>query len=135
MIKIFTIGKTKETFFTQAITTYLQRLKRFTKIEYKEFSKEALIKTLEQDHSIIILAINGKQYSSEELANFLKKKELEKLAFYLGDEQGLPKEVFEKAKFSLSFSPMTFPHELARVMLLEQLYRAYSINKGLPYHK
>ena len=136
MIKVFTIGKTKEAFFKEAINGFLKRISRFTQVEYHELSKESLIKTVKDSYCVILLDVKGKSYSSEELASFIKKNELEKpLAFYVGDESGLPKEIIQKASFSLSFSRMTFPHDLARVMLLEQIYRALTINKNLPYHK
>ena len=136
MIKIFTIGKTKESYFKRAIEEYLKRIKRFTKIEYEEVTRESILKSLTQNNFIITLEIKGKQLSSEEFAELLKKKEIEKpIAFYIGSEEGLPKEITAKANLGLSFSGMTFPHELARVMLFEQVYRALSINKNLPYHK
>lgn len=134
MIKVFTIGKTKEPSFRKVIDDFLKRISRFTTIEYAELSRDTLIKTVKDNYCVIVLDVKGKFYSSEEFASFIKKNELERpLVFYIGDEQGLPKEI--KGNFSVSFSRMTFPHDLARVMLLEQIYRALTINKNLPYHK
>ena len=137
MMFLFTIGKTKNLFFKEAIAAYVKKIRSLRKIEVYEVKDEAaLLKALKKDFFIIVLEPHGKQFSSEELALFIKKKELEKdIAFVLGDENGLGKEIEKKANVILSFSRMTFPHELARVMVLEQVYRALSINANLPYHK
>ena len=136
MIKVFAIGKTKEAYVREAVNIYLKRISRFSNVEWIECSKEQVSKSLEKNTFKIILEVTGKLVTSEELAAIFKKKLLEKeIVFYIGDEEGLSKEVREKADLLLSFSRMTFPHELARIMLLEQIYRALSINKGLPYHK
>ena len=135
MIKVLVIGKTKEKYFQQGIDEFLKRLRRFARVEYAELSEKAIISSL-KDGFVVALDVRGKELSSEELAVFVKKKEIEgRLVFCVGDEGGLPEEVMRQASLRLSMSRMTFPHELARLMFLEQLYRAFSINKGLPYHK
>ena len=135
MIRVCTIGKTKNAELRSLINEFLGRIKHFSRIEYEETTKQGMINSMNKNKVIIACEVNGKQYSSEEFASFLKKIEMDDVCFYIGDENGLPKEVKEKARVQLSFSKFTFPHELARVMLLEQIYRGLSITKGLPYHK
>lgn len=136
MLRIISIGKTKESYLKEGIAEFLKRLKRETKIEYLEVkNKEQMLKHAKEG-TTITLEIGGKQHSSEELAKFLKKEEIKgTLNFYIGDENGLPKEIMKNAQYKISLSKMTFTHEMARLILLEQLYRAYQINKGTKYHK
>ncbi len=133
MIRVIVVGKTKESFYKEAIGEYLKRVSRFTKVVYEEVSKESLSKM--KEGFVICLDVQGKSYSSEELASLIKKEVENPLIFYIGDETGLSRDLLSKSNLRLSFSRMTFPHELARVMLLEQIYRALTINKKLPYHK
>ena len=103
-------------------------------------SKEAerILKHIKEDSFVITLEINGKQLSSEELADKIDKLGIQgtsHIIFVIGGSIGLGKEVLTKSNFALSFSKMTFPHQLMRVVLLEQIYRSYRIINGEPYHK
>ena len=99
---------------------------------------QGILKYMKEDTYVIALAIQGKQLSSEDLANFLNDlgiKGRSNIAFVIGGSLGLSDEVLKRADYKLSFSPMTFPHQLMRVILLEQVYRGFRIIKGEPYHK
>ena len=103
-------------------------------------SKEAerILKYVKEDAFVITLEINGKQLSSEELADKVDKLGVQgtsHIIFIIGGSIGLGEEVLQKSNFALSFSKMTFPHQLMRVILLEQIYRSYRIINGEPYHK
>jgi len=129
MIKIITIGKTKEKYLREGIEEFLKRIKRFEKIEYKEVNNLEKI-----NKNYIILDIYGELYSSEQLAELLKKSEKE-INFIIGDENGIPENIKKNAKLKISMSKMTFTHEMTRLILVEQIYRAITINKGMKYHK
>ncbi len=150
MIKIIAVGKIKEKFYNDAICEYLKRLSSYTKISIvqvqdekdsdisKQKEAENILKNIKETDYVISLEINGEKLSSEELANFIDKRNLEgnsNLVFVIGGSLGLEKSVINRANYHLSFSKMTFPHQLMRVILLEQIYRAYKIIKGEPYHK
>ena len=156
---ILCVGKMKEKAYRQMANEYLKRLSRYGKYEETEIpdlpepasgSSEALeeqLKTKEGEailakirpgDRVIAMTIGGKQRSSEELAKHLealKTGGAGRQVFVIGGSLGLGKNVLERADEELSMSPMTFPHQLARVMLLEQLYRAEKINAGERYHK
>lgn len=133
MLKVVSIGKTKEQYIQEGIKEFLKRIQKFTKIEYLELkNKEQVLNQLKG--TVVTLEVQGKSYSSEELAQFIKKEEIkDTITFIIGDEAGVPKEI--KADYTISLSAMTFTHEMARLFLLEQLYRAYTINSGRKYHK
>lgn len=143
-INIVCVGKIKEKFFTDAANEYLKRLSRFAKVEVKEVAE---CRTLEEEEGtlilkaskgrIVALCIEGKKYSSEELAGYVKEftDTGSECTFIIGSSCGLSEEVKRKAELKLSFSDMTFPHQLMRVILLEQIYRAFMINGGGEYHK
>ena len=132
MIKLIVVGKTKELFIKQGVNEYLKRLQRFTKLEYLEVNN---LSNLKLDNSFVVcLEIKGINYSSEELASFLNKN-INNITFIIGDEDGIPEDVKKKANLLLSLSRMTFTHEFTRLIFLEQLYRAFTINKGMKYHK
>ena len=125
-ITLVTVGKIKEKFFVQAIEEYSKRLSRYCKLEIKD------------DSYVIALAIEGKMRSSEELAARIEKLGIggeSHLTFVIGGSLGLAPAVLNRADEKLSFSPMTFPHQLMRVILLEQIYRSYRIINHEPYHK
>ena len=156
---ILCVGKMKEKAYRQMADEYLKRLSRYGKYEAAEIpdlpepasgSSEALeaqIKTKEGEailskirtsDRVIAMTIGGKRRSSEELAKHLEEMKVAGVShtvFVIGGSLGLGKNVLERADEELSMSPMTFPHQLARVMILEQLYRAEKINAGERYHK
>jgi 23S rRNA (pseudouridine1915-N3)-methyltransferase len=126
----------------QSLTAeYLERLARYVPIESHELpSESALLAWIEKSRTspfLILLDSRGKQLSSEELASFIEKHQsqgTQRLFFAVGGADGFTSEIRKRAQFELSLGKMTFPHELARVILLEQLYRAFTILKGHPYH-
>lgn len=151
MIKIITVGSIKEKYLKDAIDEYLKRLKKYTNIEIIELKDEGLVeeqkaiqlegekilKNISPKDYLITLEIEGKEYSSEEFAAKINQIQIENsnIVFVIGGSYGLSKEIKEKSKMHLSFSKMTFPHQLFRVFLLEQIYRAYKIMNNESYHK
>ena len=137
------VGKIKEEFYTEAVQEYVKRLSRFAKVEIKELPEGANPES-EADGIlrackgyIMALAVEGEKLSSEKLAAKIKNltdggKEI---TFVIGSSCGLSDRVKQAADFRLSFSDMTFPHQLMRVILAEQVYRAFMINAGSTYHK
>jgi len=157
-IKVITVGKLKEKFLKDGIEEYLKRLKAYAKVEIIEVAEEKepanvspndeliikdregarILEKVKAGSYLIALAIDGKQLSSEELAQKLDRLALEgksDLSIVIGGSLGLSTEVLQKADFQLSFSKMTFPHQLMRLILMEQIYRAFKIIKGEKYHK
>lgn len=149
MIKIVCVGKIKEKYFNGAIAEYLKRLSRYTKISIVEVPDEAnvekalkiegnkILNKIGDDEYVITLDINGKSISSLEFAKKVDSvfNSNSKLTFVIGGSYGLSGDVKKRSNYSLSFSKMTFPHQLFRVILLEQIYRAYKINNNESYHK
>lgn len=157
-IKIIAMGKLKEKYLKDAVNEYMKRLRIYAKIEIIELADEKEVENIsikdieviknkegikilgkikERDY-VILLDVEGKKISSEDLAKKLGDLSLKgksNLAFIIGGSNGVSEEVRSKANFKLSFSKMTFPHQLMRVILLEQIYRGFKINKGEPYHK
>ena len=137
------VGKIKESFYRDAVAEYIKRLSRFAKVEIKELSeganpdaeKEEILRACKG--YTIALAIEGKKLSSEQLAEKIKQctDGGKDITFIIGSSCGLADEVKERADCKLSFSDMTFPHQLMRVILAEQVYRAFMINTGSTYHK
>jgi 23S rRNA (pseudouridine1915-N3)-methyltransferase len=157
-ISIITVGKLKEKYLKLGIDEYLKRLSIYAKVEILEIADEKapeelsmaemeqvkkkegekLLAKLSQETYVIALAIDGKMKSSEELADTLDKLATygkSKIAFVIGGSLGLSNEVLKRADEKLSFSKMTFPHQLMRLILLEQVYRSFRINRNEPYHK
>jgi 23S rRNA (pseudouridine1915-N3)-methyltransferase len=157
-ISIVTVGKLKEKYLKLGIDEYLKRLTAYAKVEVievadekapevlselemvqvKQKEGERILAKISQDTYVIALAINGKMQSSEELADTLDKLATygkSKIAFIIGGSLGLSEEVLKRSNEQLSFSKMTFPHQLMKLILVEQIYRAYRINRGEPYHK
>jgi len=157
-ITILAVGKLKEKYFTGAVQEYAKRLSRYCKLEIIETADEKtpdnasinegniirakegarLRKYIKNDAYVIALAINGKQVSSEGFADKLDKLGImgtSHIIFIIGGSTGLDSSILGMADEKLSFSLMTFPHQLMRVILLEQVYRAYRIINGEPYHK
>lgn len=157
-ITVVCVGKIKEKYFTMAIDEYSKRLSRYCKLEIievldektpdqasealeqqiKRKEGERILSHIKDQAYVIALAIQGKMLDSVELANkieFLGTYGESQIVFVIGGSLGLSDEVLKRANYKLSFSPMTFPHQMMRVILLEQVYRAYRINYGEPYHK
>lgn len=157
-ITILCVGKVKEKFYRDGIDEFKKRLSRYCKLEIievadektteeasdteiriiKEKEGERILKNIKDDAYVITLCIDGKQLSSEEVADKIEKLGVQgtsHICFIIGGSLGLADEVIKRADFKLSFSPMTFPHQLMRVILLEQIYRAYRIINHEPYHK
>ena len=148
MIKIICVGKIKETFFKEAILEYKKRISKYTKIDIIEVSdesignvlekeKDSILKYLNSKDYIITLEINGKILSSEELSKKISNTLITNpnITFIIGGSYGLSDKIKEMSDFSLSFSKLTFPHQLFRVILLEQIYRAFKIINNESYHK
>ncbi len=152
------VGKIKEKYFTDAIKEYSKRLSRYCKLEIVELADEKtpdgaseaeevairekegerILKALKDDAYVIALAIKGKMLDSVELSQKIDRLGVSgtsHIAFVIGGSLGLAPAVMKRADYALSFSRMTFPHQLMRVVLLEQLYRSYRILKNEPYHK
>lgn len=151
MIKIITVGSIKEKYLKDAIDEYMKRLKKYTNIELIEVKDEGLVeeekainleaekikKYVSPKDYIITMEIEGKQLTSPEFAEKLNQMQIENsnIVFIIGGSYGLSNELKNMAKFHLSFSKMTFPHQLFRVLLLEQIYRSFKIMNNESYHK
>ena len=141
-LHIVWIGKTKQPAIQSLTAEYLERLNGFTQVDALSLASEAaLLRNLEKKAprapSLVLLDIAGRQLTSEELAKFIddhQNRSPQPLLFAIGPADGFSEQARSKASLVLSLSKMTLPHELARVVMLEQLYRAYSILKGHPYH-
>lgn len=157
-ITIIAVGKLKEKYFHMGIAEYAKRLSRYCKLEIIELADEKapenmslaqeeevknkegkrILDHIKEDTYVIALAIEGKVFSSEEMAKKIEDLSLKgrsHITFIIGGSIGLSKEVLNRADFQLSFSKMTFPHQLMRLILLEQVYRWFKIIKGEPYHR
>lgn len=142
-VNIVCIGRIKEDYLRAAIAEYSKRLSRFCRLEIKEIAEG---KNLKEEASAVLkclkgyciaLCIEGEEMSSPALADNIKRlcDRGEEITFVIGSSCGLDGSVKEQCSMRLSFSPMTFPHQLMRVILLEQVYRAFMINGGSEYHK
>lgn len=157
-ISIICVGKLKEKYLKEAIDEYSKRLTRYCKLEIIEVADEKtpdnasekeellikekeglnILKHIKENMFVVTLDLKGKMLSSEELSSFIKESGIRgnsNLAFIIGGSLGLSTDVLKRANFSLCFSKMTFPHQLMRVILLEQIYRGFRIINGEPYHK
>lgn len=157
-ITLVTVGKIKESYFTDAIEEYKKRLSRYCKLEIfqvadektpdhasallaeqiKDKEGERILALLRADAYVVALAIEGQMVTSEELAQKIGRLGVDgvsQIVFVIGGSLGLSKKVLSRADYALSFSKMTFPHQLMRVILLEQIYRSYRILNREPYHK
>lgn len=151
MIKLITVGNIKENYLKEAIKEYRKRLQKYTNLEIIEVKDEGHVepqkailiesekikKHISERDYIITLEIDGKQPTSLEFAQKLNKIQVENsnIVFIIGGSYGLSDEIKQKSRLPLSFSNMTFPHQLFRVILLEQIYRAYKIINNESYHK
>ena len=157
-ITILSVGKIKEKYLKQGIDEYTKRLSRYCQLQFvevpdekapenlspadeeqvKQREGEQLLKKISDHQYVMALAIDGKQCSSEGLARHLNQLGLtgkSNVVFIIGGSLGLADAVLKRANECISFSPMTFPHQLMKVLLLEQIYRAFRINRNEPYHK
>ena len=158
-VTVIGVGRLGQPFLQQGCAEYAKRLSAFCDLKLVELPEEMIrekaagdaeirralqkegeriLAAVPKSASLVALCIEGKQLSSEELADFFQKKALSgraDVAFVIGSSHGLSDEVKARAALRLSMSRMTFPHQLARLMLLEQIYRAASINAGTRYHK
>lgn len=138
-IKILAVDKVREPFIQQGIQEFSKRVRNFEVVEVKKSEKtgecKKILESLKNDDFVIVLDPTGKDLSSEDFAAFLKEHEFKNIVFVVGGAFGLTDEVRNRADFLLSFSKMTLPHELCRLFLAEQIYRAQSINDGKSYHK
>lgn len=157
-ITLITVGKIKEKYLKDAIAEYSKRLSKYCKLEIIEVADEKtpdnasevveeairqkegerILKYIKDDAYVITLEIGGKMLDSVELSKKIENLGIQgtsHIVFVIGGSIGLGKEVCERSNYALSFSKMTFPHQLMRVILLEQVYRSYRIMAGEPYHK
>lgn len=157
-IRLLTVGKIKENYLVQGIREYEKRLSRYCKLEIIEVPDEKtpdkacdaleaqirdtegkrILKYIRDDDYVIALAIQGKMPDSVELSQFMENLGIQgksSVVFVIGGSLGLSDEVLKRSDYQLSFSRMTFPHQLMRMILLEQIYRGYRIMMHEPYHK
>lgn len=157
-IKVVCIGKLKEKYWVKAIEEYSKRLSKYCSLSIDELKEERLpdnassaeeeavkiaegksiLNKIKKESYVVTLEIKGKQLSSEQLAGKINELGLDgksDIVFIIGGSLGLSEEVSKRSNFKLSFSSMTFPHQMMRVILLEQIYRAFKINRNEPYHK
>lgn len=157
-IKVLSVGKIKEKYLRDGIEEYAKRLSRYCKLSFfqvadektpdgageslneaiKNIEGERLMKGIRDQDYVIALAIDGKMLDSEELAERISNLGIHgvsNIVFVIGGSLGLSDEILKRADFKLSFSKMTFPHQLMQLILTEQIYRSYRIIHGEPYHK
>ncbi len=157
-ITVISVGKLKEKYWKEALQEYSKRLSKYCKLDIVEVQDEKapetmtkaeqqqvcykegqrILKVIKENAFVIALAINGKMLSSEQFAEQIQMDTVQGVShmiFIIGGSLGLSKEVMQRANRAISFSAMTFPHQMMRVILLEQIYRAMRIIKKEPYHK
>ena len=157
-ITIICVGKLKEKFYREAVDEYAKRLQKYCKLDLVEVADEKtpegagllqeekilereavrILDRIREDAFVCTLEIEGKKLSSEGLAEWMRRLTVggqSHITFVIGGSLGLHRSVRDRADFALSFSDMTFPHQLMRVILCEQIYRSFRINNGEPYHK
>lgn len=157
-ITVISVGKLKEKYLRQAIEEYAKRLSRYCKLNIIELADEQtpenasvkdeqiikdkegerILNSIKDSMYVIALDLKGKMFTSEEFSGFIEHcgvRGNSNLCFVIGGSLGISANVLKRANYSLCFSKMTFPHQLFRVMLLEQVYRAFRISNGEPYHK
>lgn len=159
LIKIVAVGKIKEKFYQQALAEYLKRMKAYNKVEIvevpdekapdklsdkevdqiKDKEGEKILAKIKEDSYVITLEIQGKALDSIEFARLIQKEKIEgagrDLVFVIGGSNGLGANILKRSDKRISFGKMTYPHQLMRVILMEQIYRAHRIISGEPYHK
>jgi 23S rRNA (pseudouridine1915-N3)-methyltransferase len=138
-IRILAVGKVRKGWVLEGIATYVKRLPGLQVVELRDAGKareaEAIQAALRPEEQLVVLAEEGQVFDSQAFARRLEGSGSERLALVIGGAEGIAPALKARACWMLSLSPMTFPHELARLLLLEQLYRALTIQQGGPYHK
>lgn len=157
-VTVIAVGKIKEKYFTDAIAEYSKRLGRYCNLNVVEVKDEPtpdnpserekamvlekegtrIAEKLPKSGCIVALCIEGREYDSVNFSDFIDKAAVEgggNLTFIIGGSMGISEEIKDRADYKISFSRMTFPHQLMRVILLEQIYRAFNISNGGKYHK
>lgn len=131
MIRIISVGKIRESYFAEAAEEYFKRLRKYAKVE--SIAVKSFAQAFKQTKGVVVfLDENGKQMTSEKFAEFIKDKDI---SFVIGPAEGFSKDDLKKADYLLSLSKMTFPHQMANLFLIEQVYRAFTILKNEKYHK
>jgi len=146
--KIITIGNLKEEYLKKGVAEYQKRLSKYGKVDFLELPESPrdnvteegtnILKRIKDDDFVIAMAIDGKQLSSTELAKYLEETftyKTSSISFIIGGSNGLDQSVINRANFKLSFSKLTFPHQLMKLILVEQIYRSVKIIKNEQYHK
>ena len=133
-ISINAIGKIKKSWITEGINQYRKRMPKLSIHEFKDFKFDNL-RNLYPNNIIISLAEEGKSFNSQDFSSLLLNFENKKISFFIGNSDGLTNNIKANSDLLLSLSPLTFPHELARLILIEQIYRAVSISQNSPYHR
>lgn len=157
-ITFITVGKLKEKYLKDAVNEYAKRLQKYCKLNIielqdektpdrasekeesliKEKEGEKILSSIKDNSYVVAMDLKGKMFSSEEFSSFIDDLGVRgnsNIDFVIGGSLGLSEAVLKRANYKLCFSKMTFPHQLFRVMLLEQVYRAFRISRGEPYHK
>lgn len=148
MIKIICVGKIKENYFIDAIKEYKKRLGKYTKLEIIELPDynydinktlfeegKNILNKIDDKSFVITMQVNGKQIDSVEFSKLIDTNISNNITFVIGGSYGLSKEVLDRSNYALSFSKLTFPHQLFRIVLLEQIYRSFKIINNETYHK
>ena len=138
-IRILAIGKVRRAWIREGIDQYLKRLPGLSIVELKDSNPtkeaEAIRSTIQPEESLVVLMEQGPPLTSLAFAARIETYAADRIAFVLGGADGISQDLKQQASWQLSLSSMTYPHELARLMLVEQLYRARSIHQGTPYHR
>ncbi len=136
--RVVAVGRVRDAALRAACDDYLERLRRYTKVEEREVKDEArILEAIPEGSSLVALSEQGEQWTSGQLADWTARWEMDgrDVTFAIGGAAALPAPLLRQADRVWSLSRLTFPHELARVVLYEQLYRAYTIRRGEPYHR
>lgn len=149
-MKMVCVGKIKEKYLATGVADFTRRISKFTKLEIvevkdekiisgpdriKEVEGERLLKQIKDTDFVVALDENGKEFDSREFSAWLKRNQDKHVVFVVGGALGLGNNIKKRANLILAFSMMTFPHQMARLILLEQIYRAFTIIKNIEYHK
>lgn len=146
MIKIIAVGKIRQDYLKEGIEYYLKQIphkveiievKDESSIEKIELEEKRILAKIKQSDYVVLLAIDGKMYTSESFSSYIEKTLNEKsnITFIIGGSYGVTNKIYERANDTVSFSKMTFPHQLMRLILVEQVYRSFMIQVNHPYHK
>ena len=133
-ISINAIGKIKKSWITEGINQYRKRMPKLSIYEFKDFKFNNL-KNIYTNNIIISLTEEGKSFNSHDFSSLLLNFDNKEISFFIGDADGLSNNIKANSDLLISLSPLTFPHELARLILIEQIYRAVSISRNSPYHR